>query len=645
MNLFDLYAKISLDSSEYESGIKEASASGESFASKLKSGLSTAGSVAAKGLGVVTGAATAVGGALLALEANTEEYRVAQGRLNTAFEAAGYSTETAKEAYTGFYQILGDTDTATEASQLLAKLADSAEDVSTWTNIAAGVNGTFGDSLPIEGLIEASNETAKVGTVTGVLADALNWAGISEDDFNEKLAAASSETERNQLIMETLSSTYSDAADAFYENNDALIQARDNQISLQDSMAKVGEAVSTVKNAFLEQFTPAISQASTMLAGFISGLDVSQIMSSVQGLVSAFTSLLPAITGVTAAVLAYKAAMAISTVITSVTTALKAAQAAAQGMGVAQAALNAVMNANPFVLIATLIAGVVTALMTLWATNEDFRNAVTEIWEGIKSAFVTAWEAIKATWDAVPGFFSNIWSNIQTAFSAVDSWLSEKFGLAWQGIKTYWDAVGGYFQQVWETIKGIFAVVADVLTGDFQGAWDGIKGIVSGWADYFRGVWDNIKGLFSDAGSYFLNIGKNIVQGVWNGISGMIGWFTGKVTSFFSGIVNSAKNALDIHSPSRVFADIGKNMALGVGVGWDGEYDGIKKDIDDGLNFSGSATLSASGSGYGSGTAAGSIGTVNITVNGAKYSNDRQLAKAIAEELQNMTNRKAAVYA
>ena len=151
--------------------------------SGFKSGLSKLGKVAGTALkgtvktvgGIATAAAGAVTG-LLALESATEEYRVAQGKLNTAFEAAGYSTETAKQAYTEFYKILGDTDTATEASQLLAKLATNEEDVSTWTNIAAGVFGTFGDSLPIEGLIESANETAKVGQVTGVLADALNWA-------------------------------------------------------------------------------------------------------------------------------------------------------------------------------------------------------------------------------------------------------------------------------------------------------------------------------------------------------------------------------------------------------------------------------------------------------------------------------------
>lgn len=138
--------------------------------SGFKSGLSKLGSVASGALkgtvaavgSVATAASGAVAG-LLALESATEEYRIAQGKLNTAFEAAGYGPEAAAQAYNDFFAILGDTDTATEASQLLAKLADSQEDLSTWTRIAAGVNGTFGDSLPIEGLIEASNETAKVG--------------------------------------------------------------------------------------------------------------------------------------------------------------------------------------------------------------------------------------------------------------------------------------------------------------------------------------------------------------------------------------------------------------------------------------------------------------------------------------------------
>lgn len=182
----------------------------------------------------------------------TEEYRKAQGKLETAFQAAGYSSEVAQKAYKGFYGILGDVDTATEASQLLAQMTRSQEDVTKWTRIAAGVNGTWGDSLPIEGLIESINETQNVGTVTGNLADALNWAGVQEDDFNVKLAKCSTEAQKNALIMQTLEALYGDAADAFYKNNAALVQARETQDSLSKITAKLGISSLIAKNKVWE---------------------------------------------------------------------------------------------------------------------------------------------------------------------------------------------------------------------------------------------------------------------------------------------------------------------------------------------------------------------------------------------------------
>lgn len=209
----------------------------------------------AKKSAVAAGAAvTGLTTAFLALDGATEEYRVAMGKLNTAFDASGFSADAARKSYRNFYAILGDTDTATEASQLLAKLAENEQDVSTWTRIAAGVSGTFGDSLPIEGLIEAANETAKVGTVTGQLADALNWAGIMEDDFNERLSACGSESERNKLIMDTLAQTYEGAADAFYKNNGALVASRKQQSAIQGITAGLGETSSNVKGKVLELF-------------------------------------------------------------------------------------------------------------------------------------------------------------------------------------------------------------------------------------------------------------------------------------------------------------------------------------------------------------------------------------------------------
>ena len=231
-------------------------------------------------LGGLIRTVTALAGSFFALDEATEEYRTNQAKLNTAFQAAGLSTETAHEAYSQFYKILGDNDTATEASQLLAQLTQNAEDVSKWTDIAAGVYGTFGDSLPVEGLIEASNETAKTGQVTGVLADAINWASkegetfgvtlkantkaneawnkaveeaeTAEDYFNLALQSCSSETERNKLIMETLQGTYQDATNAFYENNQQIIQSRQATIVWNDILAELGSIAATVKGTLME---------------------------------------------------------------------------------------------------------------------------------------------------------------------------------------------------------------------------------------------------------------------------------------------------------------------------------------------------------------------------------------------------------
>lgn len=221
---------------------------------------------------------------------STQEFREEMGKLNTAFEAAGYGVEKAREVYQGLYDILGDTGKATEASQLLANLARNEEDMARWTEIAAGAYGTFGDALPIEGLIEAANETAKTGKVTGVLADALNWAGISEDDFNDTLSKNIDVSNRAELIMDTLTNTYKDAADAFYKNNEAIIANREAQSQLNEKSAELGQSVADVKAALDEAFGPALELLLTVAAGAFENLlgPIAAIGDAVQGLIDGF---------------------------------------------------------------------------------------------------------------------------------------------------------------------------------------------------------------------------------------------------------------------------------------------------------------------------------------------------------------------
>lgn len=232
-----------------------------------------AGNVLANAASAVAGAVANIAGSFINLDEATEEVRENLSKVDSAFTTSGKSSESARKAYRDFYKILGDSDTAAESTQLLAQLAENEQNVDKWTRTATGVMATFGDSLPINSLIEASNETAKVGTVTGVLADALNWVGISEDEFNEKLAALGTEQERNALITETLAATYEDAAAAYEENNAGIMTARDLQAQLDESLANLGGTVQDVKNGLLADFLPSIVQIIDGFNDFVNGVD------------------------------------------------------------------------------------------------------------------------------------------------------------------------------------------------------------------------------------------------------------------------------------------------------------------------------------------------------------------------------------
>lgn len=588
INLFDLFAKISLDTSEYDSGVKDVSKSGDSLASKLKSGLASAGKVAAKGIAAIGTAASGAVVGLLALESSTEEYRVAMGKLNTAFEAAGYGAETAQQAYNAFYGILGDTDTATEASQLLAKLADSAEDVSTWTDIAAGVAGTFGDSLPIEGLIEASNETAKVGQVTGVLADALNWAGISEDEFNAKLEACGSESARNQLIMETLSGTYDEASEAFYRNNEALVESRNNQAQLDATLATLGQTVSNVKNRLLSEFLPAISNVATAFSGMLSGTAGAdqQFSTAVQGLVNVAVSKLPEFLNMGVQILSSLA----SGIVQSIPTLVAAVPQIVAEIGAALTELLPQVLNMGVQLLDQLVSGIETGLPDMVARLpqivDNFLSFLTEHLPDILDKGVEMLNSlVNGIINTIPQMVASLPKIITSFVTFIANNLPK---IIEAGINILVNLIAGIIKAIPQLVAALPQIIAAIV--------DGIAALMGGIVD----------------------IGKNIVEGIWEGIQNAIGWFTDKITGFFSGIIDGVKGMLGIHSPSRVFADMGKNMALGLGQGWDNEYDRIRRDIEGGMDF-GTASVDFASSGLGV-ASAGMVNGVSAAVQGAGMS-------------------------
>lgn len=232
----------------------------------------------AGGLAAIGAAAIAAVGSFLSLAESTRETRENFNKLETGFTTAGHSAEDASKTYRELYGILGDEGQATEAAAHLALLANNQEDLSKWTDIATGVYATFGASLPIESLTEAANETAKTGALTGSLADALNWAGVNEEEFQAKLDACSTEQERQALITNTLNGLYSEQSEKFKELNADIIAAREADAALSQAMAELGAIAEPIMTTLkmlavdlLEAIKPAVVLIGEGLKGAFAG--------------------------------------------------------------------------------------------------------------------------------------------------------------------------------------------------------------------------------------------------------------------------------------------------------------------------------------------------------------------------------------
>lgn len=498
-------------------------------------------------------------GWLAQLPEQTRELRQDLATLETSFDTMGFSTATATDTWKDLYAIFGEDDRAVEAANNISKMADNQEDLNSWVTITTGIWGTYQDSLPVEGLAEAANETAKTGKVTGGLADALNWSSeaqkmfskyieegeTAEDGFNKALAECTTEQERQQLITDTLTKLYGDAAEKYQETSGAQMEAKEATAENILAEAELAEAIEPVTTAFTEMKTallvelkPAIEAVSGVMLGALDW--AKEHPTAMKAIGAALAVVAVGLTALTAVVIGYT---------------------------IAQWAMNAAL-AVPILITVAIVAGIallVAGLVWLWDNCEGFRNFFINAWEMIKSVwnevqpyfeilweavkaafsvakenliagFKLAWEGIKLVWSVAVSWFQTVWNNIKQVFSVVKTYFEGAFRTAWEAINLVWSVVAGFFMNVWNTIKGIFSVVKSVLSGDFKGAWEAIKGIVSGWTGYFSNIWQGIKNVFASVKSWFgdtFRAAFDAVKNIWSNISG-----------FFSDTVSKIKNAV-----------------------------------------------------------------------------------------------------
>lgn len=553
---------------------------------KAGKGVETAGKAISGG---VIGAATALTG----LATSQEESIQQNHQLETAFENAGSSAETAQGVYASFYRILGEGDTATEASQNLARLTTDEQELKAWTDIAAGAYAAFGDALPLENLAEASQETAHTGTVTGGLADALNWSTASaeqwsaalsghagaqaafndaiaagetkEDAFNAALAACADEQERSSVITETLNGLYGEAGKKYQENNQGLLESRDAQNEFNSAMRDAGEAALPVKEHvmelganLLEAVVPAMQSASEWFRS---------LTPEQQDLAEKVTLGVVAFGG-----LATGAGKLIGA-LPSFASGIKTASGAFS-------AFNGVLKANPIIAVVGLIAMIVTALATFFTQTEEGRR----MWADFCTGMQQAWQGVCDFFAPAAEFFGGIWASVTEGAASFASDMSQKWegfkadaSQAWDGVKNaitsnidnaksigssasavFKDTLAGDWTALAADSRRLFGDVDNAVTSNLQAAKDSGIPIVS---DLASGALDKWNWLKTDGAAAFGSLAGSIRDKLsqakeWandqaRGIADFWRSIPENIVGFFSGIGSRISNAFgSIHFPA-----------------------------------------------------------------------------------------------
>ena len=487
MNVFDLYAKIALDTGDYEKGLEDASEKTSSFADKLKTGLATAAKVGTAAIGAASTAIVALGKIGLDYNSQMEQYTTNFTTMLGSQEAAVQKVEELKKFAAS--TPLSMDDLAKGTKTLLAFGVESENSMGILRQLG---DIALGDADKMQRLSTAFGKAMAAGKVTGDTVQQMidaGWnpliqisqsAGETMEETQKRMSAGAISVEELQAAMEAVTTgtgQFAGGMEAASHTTQGLIS------TLQDNArALVGEVFQPISDGLLGQVLPGSIEA-------ISGLTTAFRENGISGMIEA-------------------------------------------AGGIVGSAIGEFTNALP-----------------------QFVNTAVEI---VKSL--------------VTGIKDNL---PQIAEGAVTT------------VETLADGIIDMLPSIIETgLKLIVALANSLITH--------LPQLIIKIPEIIRAI---VEG-FSEGMPDIIEIGKNIVSGLWDGIESMASWISDKVSDFVGGIVDGVKGVLGIRSPSRVFAGIGENMALGLGEGWDDEYGRISKNIKSGLDF-GTASVDFASSGLG----------------------------------------------
>lgn len=443
---------------------------------------------------LISGAGQAVS-ALMGLSEQTRELRQDIASLETAFGQAEFTAGQAQSTYTDLYAIFGESDRAVETANNISRMSSSQEDLNNWVRITTGAWGMFQDALPVENLAEAAGETAKTGTVTGGLADALNWSSeaaemfadymggdvvSAEDAFNVALSECSTEQERQQLITETLLKLYGDAATQYEDTSGSLMDANRAAAEAELAQARLGEIIEPVttqwtimKTELMNAVAPALEVVAGKAQEVLTWLQ--QHPAVLQAVVTAAAVLAGVLTAVGTAMIIVGAASAI----------------ASAGM-------------LPIIAVVAAVAAAI-GILILVATN------LGNIWDWLKTkaSALQAWLA--TTWE-------NIKTTVSSAAQAVVDYVSQKWSSLQGTVRDIWNGVKDTVQGIWDKIKDKAKSFAQGVVDAIRNTWSNLSSILTAPFSGLSGVLDSLSSKATNLLNKLRGIGSS-------GSSGSVGTF------------------------------------------------------------------------------------------------------------------------
>ena len=415
------------------------------------------------------GLSMAAGGALVGLAGVAVKAGKDADEINTLAKQTGVATEELQKMQYASDLIDVDVSTITGSLKKMKKGLDSNADAFEELGVATKQNGQFRDITDIfydtvEALSQIPNETErdiKAMEIFGKSADDL--AGII-DDGGASLKALGKEAEDMGVIISQ------DDLDKASELNDALDKLK-------------------------AEILPTIAQLGVQIADAIMPY-IPTIQEGIEKILSALRNISPQAIMIVGAVLALTAALSpMFSMLSGISGIVSALTGSTGALGGALAGM-----AGPILAVVAAVGALAAAFMHLWNTNEEFRNNITAIWDGLKAKFDEFGKGIVDRLNSMGFDFENFGEVVKAAWDYICNYLAPVFENAFSAVSAI---LGGAL----DILMGLFDVFAGLFTGNWEQMWNGVKEI-------FSGIWDAIVGTLKSAINIIINAINALIGGV-----------------------------------------------------------------------------------------------------------------------------------